>query len=80
MGLTVPSFLGIVSIIAGSDYIAIVPEQLGKHFASGGNVKVLAVPFEIPSYQIMQHWHERYSQYPATRWFRHQMAEQFLVS
>jgi DNA-binding transcriptional LysR family regulator len=78
--LTVPSFLGIVSIIASSDYIAIVPEQLGKHFAGGGNVKVLSVPFEIPSYQIMQHWHERYSQDPANRWFRNLIAELFLAS
>jgi DNA-binding transcriptional LysR family regulator len=80
VGLTVPSFLGIVSIIASSDYIAILPEQLGRHFASGGSVKVLPVPFEIPSYQIMQHWHERYSQDPANKWFRSQMAELFLAS
>jgi DNA-binding transcriptional LysR family regulator len=80
VGLTVPSFLGIVSIIANSDYIAILPEQLGRHFASGSNVKVLNVPFEIPTYQIMQHWHERYSQDPVNRWFRNQMAELFLTS
>lgn len=80
VGLTVPSFLGIVSVIANSDYIAVIPEQLGRHYASGGNVKVLNVPFEIPSYQIMQHWHERYSLEPANRWFRNQMAELFLTS
>jgi DNA-binding transcriptional LysR family regulator len=80
VSLTVPSFLGIVSIIASSDYVAIVPEQLGKHFASGGNIKLLSVPFEIPPYQIMQHWHERYSQDPANRWFRNQIAELFLAS
>lgn len=80
VGLTVPSFLGIVSIIASSDYIAIVPEQLGKHFASAGSIKVLDVPFEIPCYQIMQHWHERYSQDPANRWVRTQMADLFMAS
>jgi DNA-binding transcriptional LysR family regulator len=80
VGLTVPSFLGIVSVIANCDYVAIIPEQLGRHYASGGNVKVLNVPFEIPSYQIMQHWHERYSLEPANRWFRNQMAELFLTA
>lgn len=80
VGLTVPSFLGIVSIIASSNYIAIVPEQLGRHYASSGKVKVLSLPFEIPSYQIMQHWHERYSLEPANRWFRNQIAELFLTS
>jgi DNA-binding transcriptional LysR family regulator len=78
--LTVPSFLGIVSIITRSDYIAIVPEQLGRHFASAGNIKALDVPFEIPCYQIMQHWHERYSQDPANRWLRAQMADLFMTS
>ena len=58
VGLTVPSFLGIVSIITSSDYIAIVPEQLGRHFSSSGSVKTVEVPFEIPCYQIMQHWHD----------------------
>ncbi len=80
VGLTVPSFLGIVSIITNTDYIAIVPEQLGKHFTSAGNIRTLNVPFEIPPYQIMQHWHERYSKDPATRWFRTLMAELFLAS
>jgi DNA-binding transcriptional LysR family regulator len=80
VGLTVPSFLGIVSIIASSDYIVIVPEQLGRHFASAGNIKTLEVPFDIPCYQIMQHWHERYSQDPASRWLRAQMADLFMAS
>jgi DNA-binding transcriptional LysR family regulator len=80
VGLTVPSFLGIGSIIAASDYIAIVPEQLGRHLACTENIKVLEVPFEIRCYQIMQHWHERYSQDPASRWLRIQMADLFMVS
>ena len=80
VGLTVPSFLGIVSIIASSDYIVIVPEQLGKHFSTAGSIKTVEVPFEIPCYQIMQHWHERYSQDPSSRWLRAQMADLFMVS
>jgi DNA-binding transcriptional LysR family regulator len=80
VALTVPSFLGIVSMIASSDYITIVPEQLGRHFSSAGSIKVLEVPFEIPCYQIMQHWHERYSQDPASRWLRTQMAALFMAS
>ena len=47
VGLTVPSFLGIVSIITSSDYIAIVPERLGKHFASAGNIRALGLALEV---------------------------------
>ena len=77
VALTVPSFLGIVSIITSSDYLAILPEQLARHFASPGNIKVLALPFEIPPYYIMQHWHERYSQDPASQWLRSVFADLF---
>jgi DNA-binding transcriptional LysR family regulator len=79
VGLTVLSFLGIASIIASGDYIVTLPEQLGRHLASGGAIKVLPVPVEMPAYYIMQHWHERYSQDPANRWLRTVMAQLFLT-
>jgi DNA-binding transcriptional LysR family regulator len=80
VGLTVPSFLGIATIITTSDYIAILPEKLGRHLASAANIQTLPLPFEVPPYYIMQHWHERYSQDPANRWLRTVMADLFLAS
>lgn len=80
VALTVPSFLGIASIIAGSDDLVILPEQLGRHLSRTGEIKVLPLPFEIPSYYIIQHWHERYSQDPASRWLRAVIADLFLTS
>ena len=78
IALTVPSFLGIASIITTSDYLVILPEQLGKHLAASGAIKVLPLPFDLPAYYIVQHWHERYSQDPAGRWLRSVIAELFL--
>lgn len=80
VGLTVPSFLGIATIITSNDYIVTLPEQLGRHLAGPGNIKVLPLPFDLPPYYIMQHWHERYSQDPANRWLRTLMADLFLTS
>jgi len=80
IGLRVPSFLGIVSILTTLDYLAILPEQLARHFARGGNLKILPLPFPIPSYYIMQHWHERYTQDPASKWLRSVIANLFLTS
>jgi len=80
VGLAVPSFLGIVSIITTLDYLAVLPEQLARHFASAGNIKVLPLPFSMPSYYIVQHWHERYTQDPASRWLRSVIANLFLSS
>jgi DNA-binding transcriptional LysR family regulator len=80
IGLTVPSFLGIGSLIADTDYIATLPEQLGKHLAGQGKIKLLPLPFVVPSYHIVQHWHERYTHDPANRWLRAVIAELFLTS
>lgn len=79
VGLVVPSFLGIASIITTLDYLTILPEQLARHLAGGGNIKVLPLPFSVPSYYIMQHWHERYTNDPASRWLRSVMADLFSV-
>jgi len=35
------------------------------------------LPLALPSYVIMQHWHERYTHDPAVRWFRSLIAELF---
>jgi len=77
VGLTVPSFLGLVSILMATDYVAILPGRLAKHLASAGYVKMLRMPFQMPSYVIMQHWHERYTNAPAVRWLRSVIAELF---
>ena len=80
VGLAVPSFLGIASIITSLDYLAVLPEQLARHLAAPGNIKVLPLPFSVPAYYIVQHWHERYTQDPASRWLRSVIANLFLCS
>ena len=77
VGLTVPSFLGIASILYSTDYLVILPSQLAEHLSRPGNIKVLRLPFHLPSYMIMQHWHERYTHDPAVRWLRGVIAELF---
>ena len=77
VALEVPSFLGIASILEANDYLVILPEQLAQHLIS---VKVLPLPFDMPAYPVMQHWHERYSQDASSRWLRNVMASLFLTS
>jgi DNA-binding transcriptional LysR family regulator len=78
VGLRVPSFIGLAPILANTDLIAILPEQLGVNFARGGRIKLVEVPFEIPSYYIYQLWHERLRHDLANRWFRKVIAELFM--
>jgi DNA-binding transcriptional LysR family regulator len=75
--LRLPGCFGISSLITGGDCLAIVPEQLGKLIASAGRIKLLAVPFALPPYYVMQHWHERYTHDPAGKWLRSVIAELF---
>lgn len=78
IGLRVPSLLGVDSIIANTDFLMLLPEQMGLIMAKSGAIKVLQLPFEAPTYKVMQHWHERYSGDPANKWLRGVVAALFL--
>jgi DNA-binding transcriptional LysR family regulator len=78
VGLRVHSFIGLGPILANTDLIAIVPEQLGGFFAQAGNIRLVEVPFEIPPYHIYQLWHERLRHDPANKWFRKIVADLFM--
>jgi DNA-binding transcriptional LysR family regulator len=80
VALEVSSFLGIASIMEANDYLIILPEQLAQNLTASGAIKVFALPFEMPSYPVMQHWHERYSQDASSRWLRNVIAHLFLTS
>ncbi|HEX4278876.1 MAG TPA: LysR family transcriptional regulator [Bryobacteraceae bacterium] len=78
VGLRVPSFIGLGPIVANTDLLAILPEQLGTFFAQAGQIRLVEVPFEIPAYYIYQLWHERLRHDPASQWFRKVIADLFL--
>jgi DNA-binding transcriptional LysR family regulator len=78
VGLKVPSFIGLGPILANTDLLAILPEQLGTFFAQNGKIKMVELPFEIPPYYIYQLWHERLRHDPANRWFRKVIADLFM--
>jgi len=75
--LRLPGCFGISSMITGADCLAIVPEQLGRLIASAGRIKLLPLPFALPPYYVMQHWHERYTHDPASKWLRGVIADLF---
>lgn len=78
IGLRVPSFLGVDAIIAGTDFLMILPRNMALIMAKSAGIKLLQVPFALPTYRVMQHWHERYANDPANRWLRGIMADLFL--
>ncbi len=80
VGLSVPGFLGIGSLIVSLDYVATLPELFARHLSSAAPIKVLPLPVPLPPYWIMQHWHERFTHDPASRWLRATIADLFCSS
>jgi DNA-binding transcriptional LysR family regulator len=78
VGLRVTSFTGLGPILANTDLLAVLPEQLGVFFAQAGNIRLMELPFDIPSYHIYQLWHERLRHDPPNRWFRRLISELFM--
>ncbi|CAM5216681.1 DNA-binding transcriptional LysR family regulator OS=Castellaniella defragrans OX=75697 GN=HNR28_003415 PE=3 SV=1 [Castellaniella defragrans] len=69
-GLVCPYVLAIPAIVAHSDYVAVVPKELARLFARVAEIETFSLPLKIPDLVIKQHWHARYHDDPAHRWFR----------
>ena len=80
IALSVPHFLGLARIVAGSEMIATIPERLAQIFSEQVGIQILEPPFHAPPIEIKQHWHERYHHDPANRWLRGLIARLFMSS
>ncbi len=77
VGLRIPNYLGIVSSVIDTDFLAIVPERFGAIVAENNPVKLLPLPFELDDYRVMQHWHGRYANDPGIKWLRSSVSALF---
>ncbi|MBS0446479.1 MAG: LysR family transcriptional regulator [Proteobacteria bacterium] len=78
VALNIPHFMAVPSIIASTDYVVTVPSRLARALVSYPGVRAIEPPVKIPSFEIKQHWHERFHRDPANRWMRALVAELFL--
>jgi DNA-binding transcriptional LysR family regulator len=77
VGLRIPSFLELPTLITNTDLIATIPSRLAQMLATLGHVNILKLPFSVPPYSVMQHWHERFDRDMGNRWLRAQIASLF---
>ena len=77
VALQVPSFLGVARIVAQTELVAIVPYRYGAAMAGSEDVRMLPLPVDLPSFQVKQHWHERYHEDASNRWLRQVVATLF---
>lgn len=76
--LHVPHFMSIPYVIASSDLIVTVPLAVGTAFATAvTHLKLMSTPFDLPRFDLKQHWHRRFHHDPRNRWLRNQIAQLF---
>ncbi len=75
--LRVQSFLGVARIVAQTEFLVIVPRQLGNALAQQERVQVLESPIALPHYKVKQHWHERFNADAGNQWLRRSIMELF---
>lgn len=78
VALSLPTLPGLGNLLAQSDLVATVPERVAQMLGRIATVKTLVPPFELPTFAIKQHWHERFHHDPANRWLRSMIADLFL--
>ncbi|MBN3759634.1 LysR family transcriptional regulator [Burkholderia sp. Ac-20365] len=70
--LSVPHFLVMISVLANTDLVAMVPERL---VLSTSALKIVRPPVDVPGYEMGMLWHERCHRDPAHRWLREHIAQ-----
>jgi DNA-binding transcriptional LysR family regulator len=71
VALSVPHFLFVLSVLASTDLVAMVPERLVRN---SGALRVVEAPVDVPGYEMAMLWHERSHRDPAHQWLREQVA------
>ena len=77
IALNVPNYLGIGLIVDNTDLLVIVPRRLADILTNENDVRIVPCTVKLPSYQVKQHWHERYLSDPANMWLRSTVAQLF---
>ncbi|MCB2008526.1 MAG: LysR family transcriptional regulator [Burkholderiaceae bacterium] len=68
--LRVPRFAALPFMIASSDLLVTIPEDLGLAFSRLIDIKLFPPPVELGEFEIKQYWHERHHAEPAFQWLR----------
>jgi len=70
VALTVPRLAALPFLIAGSDLITTVPEDLATMFCELLPIRQFDPPLDLAPFQIKQYWHQRLHDEPAYHWLR----------
>ncbi|GAB3379994.1 LysR family transcriptional regulator [Azotobacter armeniacus] len=69
--LSVPHFLFVMSVLASTDLVAMLPSRLVRNTRA---LQVVEPPVDVPGYEMAMLWHERSHRDPAHQWLREYIA------
>jgi DNA-binding transcriptional LysR family regulator len=69
--LSVPHFLFVMSVLASTDLVAMLPSRLVRDTPA---LQVVEPPVDVPGYEMAMLWHERSHRDPAHQWLREYIA------
>ena len=69
--LSVPHFLFMMSVLANTDLVAMLPSRLVRNASA---LRIVEPPLDIPGYEMSMLWHERSHRDPAHQWLREHIA------
>src|SRR5450830_67290 len=70
VGVHVPYLLGVPSVVATSEFIASVPNELAELFSRFADIRTFELPVKIPRLTVKQFWHARHQNDAGHRWLR----------
>lgn len=70
VALEVPYLMAIPGIVAGTSYLATVPDEVAEIFLRIADIQTFVLPLPIPAISVQQYWHARYNDDAAHKWFR----------
>ncbi len=76
ISLITSNWLCIPRIVATSDLAALMPLHLAVHYhRSMPNLRIVALPAEVPSFSVAQYWHSRFQDDPKNKWLRQLLSQ-----
>jgi DNA-binding transcriptional LysR family regulator len=73
VAMTLPSFLSVARLVAGSHLIGMVPAPLALSLADTLNIELFDHPFSFAAVPLSLFWHVRHTHDAAHRWMREHM-------
>ena len=75
--LTMPGVLGLPELLASTDLIVTLPEQIARALSADRRVRTRPCPLQLPTFTVSMYWSHRHDADPGLRWLRELLTRSF---